>query len=123
MTTPFKKSDLPPTPRRRRSTKSAPNAASRPAQPSTIVPLLDLVADLIARELWRQRSGSAPCLAHEASEAHPVAAAQGASPVVEKPGNSTPFPSFPAKSHLKCHLNPNNPQPMDKSLRIKENNS
>lgn len=111
MTIPFKQSAHPHPSRRRRSTQSAPKAAPRPAPPSTVVPqlvpLLDLLADLIARELWRQRSEANARLEHEASEAHAMAAAQGAlTVVVETPGNSAPFPSFPAKSRPECHPNP-----------------
>ena len=111
MTTPFKPSAHPRPPRRRRSTKSASNAATHPAMPSAVdpqlVPLLDLLADLIAKEVWRHRNGSHACLQREASEAHPAVAAHGASTVVvETPGNSAPIPMFPGKSHPECHQIP-----------------
>ena len=101
MTIPIKKFSLPRTSRRRRSTKSAPNAATHPATPSTavpqLVPLLDLVADLIARELWKQRNGSNACLEQEVSETHVVAEAQGSPTVVEKYGKRRSVSQFPIK--------------------------
>lgn len=128
MTIRIKTFSLPHRPRRRRSTQAAPKAATHSATPSTVVPqlvpLLDLLADLIAREVWRQRSGSHACLDREISEADAVSSAQGpSSAVVEQPGKTSPFPSFPAKSHPECHQNPNNHPPADEPVQTKEKNS
>ncbi len=128
MTTRVKTFSLPRRPRRRRSTQAAPTVAPHSATSSTVapqlLPLLDLLADLIAREVWRQRSGSHACLDREITEADAVSSDQGASTVViEQPGNSAPFPSFPAKSHPECHQNPNNHPPADEPVRTKEKKS
>lgn len=104
MPTRIKQSVLPHT-QRRRATLSAPNAVPHAGTPSTIVPqlvpLLDLIADLIVREIWKQRSGANTCLEREVSEAHAVAAAQGASTVVEKHEKLRSVSQFPSKVPLR----------------------
>lgn len=88
------------TPGRKRSTQSAPNATSHAATPSTVapqlVPLLDLLADLIARDLVRERSGDEG-LEREISEAHALTATQGDSTMVEKSGKCRSLSQVPSK--------------------------
>ena len=70
MTIPIKTSTLPLTTRKQSSTPSAPNAAILSARPADalaphLIPLLELVADLIARDVLAQRSESNTALGPE----------------------------------------------------------
>lgn len=109
MTIRIKQSPHPPT-LCRQSTPSA-NATPHAVTPSTVVPqlvpLLGLLADLIAQDLLRERKGSEADLERKVSDTNTIAAAQGDSAVVEKHGKRrslSQFPSkFPSKVPSKSH--------------------
>ena len=129
MPIPIKKSDPPRVTGRRRATTSVPSTPVHPATPPVVVPpqfvpLLDLLADLMAQSIWRQRDVSDECVDREVPEADAVASVHGSSTVVlEQPGKTSPFPSLPADSQPKCHQNPNNHPHADTPVRNKEHNS
>lgn len=125
MPIPFKRSDPSGGTGRKCVTKAASKAVTASATSCAVapelVPLLDLLGDLIAREVWRQRGVSPECVDREVSKADAVATAQGASTVVvEQPGKSGPFPTFPADSYRECHHNPNTHPHADEPVRTKE---
>ena len=119
MPIPIKKSDPPRVTGRRRATTSVPSTPVHPATPPVVVPpqfvpLLDLLADLIAQSIWRQRGVSDECVDRGAPQADALVSVHGSSTVVlEQPGKTGPFPSFPADSQPECQQNPNTPPHTD----------
>jgi hypothetical protein len=81
--------------------RSSPGASRHAVTPSTVVPqlvpLLDLLADLLAKDLLRERSKSDADLERQVSDTNAIAAAQGNSAVVEKHGKRRSLSQFPSK--------------------------
>ncbi len=115
MTTPIKTSTLFPTTRQKQSTPSAPDAVILSARPAAalapqLIPLLDLLADLIARDLLSQRRDSNTSL--EPEEGQAVTEAKALSSLTREGGTSrshsqiaTDFSSkVPPQSHHRPHV-------------------
>jgi hypothetical protein len=99
MTTPIKTSALFPTTRQKQSTPSARDAAILSARPADalaphLMPLLELVADLIARDVLAQRRGSNTGLGPE--EGHAVTEAEAISSLTREGGTSRSHSQIPA---------------------------
>lgn len=118
----IKKSTLPRTPQCKRSTQSAPNATPHTVTPSTVapqlVPLLDLLADLIAKDLVRARSGDEG-LEREVS-APAVTATQGDSTVVGKYGKRRSVSHFPSKVPPRVPPKSHSHSPVNDLVKTKE---
>lgn len=99
MTTRIKTSPLSPTTRHKQSTPSAPDAALLPARsadalPPHLLPLLELVADLIARDVLAQPPESHTGLGPE--ETRPMTKAEAISSLNEEGGTSRSHSQNPA---------------------------
>jgi hypothetical protein len=76
-----------------------------------LLPLLDLLAELLASELWREARGPHEGPDNAVSNPNPAAGSRGSvtSPG-EKPGNPGPSPTVPANSRSHSRPSPTTPQ-------------
>jgi hypothetical protein len=114
MTTPFTPPDLP----------RNPQQTGSPGLNPQFMPLLDLLADLLAHDLRKHSKTLNEYPGDEGSEGNAPASVQaGSSLQTETPRKTGPFPSFPAESHPDFHKIPNHHPHADKPVRAKEKKS
>ncbi len=100
--------------RRPRRKPTAPSAPPKHAVPLAraalnplLVPLLDLLGEVIAAEVWSQAHEASEAPAGRAPDPPPTPRAQGApTPMPDEPGNSGPIPTVPVNSHSHSRPSP-----------------